>query len=58
MLAQPGMEVGRDFFLCFSPERVDQTRNIPKVVGGITAACTDMGARFYGGMTSEKIIRL
>ena len=45
--------VGEDFFLCFSPERVDpgnpnyQTRNIPKVVGGITPACTKMGALFY-----------
>jgi UDP-N-acetyl-D-glucosamine dehydrogenase len=53
MLARPGLEVGRDFFLCFSPERVDpgnpnfQTRNIPKVVGGITRKCTDMGAQFY-----------
>src|SRR5579862_9722069 len=53
LLAQPGMEVGRDFFLCFSPERVDpgnpkfQTRNIPKVVGGTTASCTEMGVRFY-----------
>jgi len=53
MLTRPGLEVGRDFFLCFSPERVDpgnpnfQTRNIPKVVGGTTPACTQMGARFY-----------
>jgi UDP-N-acetyl-D-glucosamine dehydrogenase len=45
--------VGEDFFLCFSPERVDpgnpqfQTKNIPKVVGGITAACTQAGAAFY-----------
>jgi UDP-N-acetyl-D-glucosamine dehydrogenase len=52
-LAASGLEVGRDFFLCFSPERVDpgnpkfQTRNIPKVVGGITAACTEMGTLFY-----------
>jgi UDP-N-acetyl-D-glucosamine dehydrogenase len=52
-LAKPGLEVGRDFFLCFSPERVDpgnpkyQTVNIPKVVGGCTAACTDMGRLFY-----------
>jgi UDP-N-acetyl-D-glucosamine dehydrogenase len=48
-----GLRVGEDFFLCFSPERVDpgnakyQTRNIPKVVGGITAACTQMGSVFY-----------
>jgi UDP-N-acetyl-D-glucosamine dehydrogenase len=53
MLSRPDLQVGRDFFLCFSPERVDpgnarfQTRNIPKVVGGVTAACTEMGARFY-----------
>ena len=48
-----GLRVGEDFFLCFSPERVDpgnakyQTRNIPKVVGGTTAACTQMGSLFY-----------
>jgi len=53
MLAKQGLEVGRDFFLCFSPERVDpgnpkyQTVNIPKVVGGCTAACTEMGRLFY-----------
>src|SRR5581483_836428 len=54
MLEQSGLEVGKDFFLCFSPERVDpgnpkyQTKNIPKVVGGMTAACTEIGALFYG----------
>jgi len=53
MLTRPGLKVGEDFFLCFSPERVDpgnpkyQTRNIPKVVGGITPTCTEMGTRFY-----------
>ncbi len=52
-LTAGGLEVGKDFFLCFSPERVDpgnpkfQTSNIPKVVGGITANCTEMGALFY-----------
>ena len=50
---ETGMEVGRDFFLCFSPERVDPgnrrfgTRNIPKVVGGVTPSCTELGAHFY-----------
>jgi UDP-N-acetyl-D-glucosamine dehydrogenase len=53
MLEQGGLKVGKDFFLCFSPERVDpgnphyQTRNIPKVVGGMTPACTEMGVLFY-----------
>ena len=53
MLSKSGLEVGRDFFLCFSPERVDpgnpqyQTSNIPKVVGGCTATCTEMGRLFY-----------
>src|SRR5437016_2000049 len=53
ILAKGGLEVGQDFFLCFSPERVDpgnpkyQTANIPKVVGGCTPACTEMGALFY-----------
>jgi UDP-N-acetyl-D-glucosamine dehydrogenase len=53
MFEASGLRAGRDFFLCFSPERVDpgnptyQTANIPKVVGGITPACTQMGALFY-----------
>ncbi|MGB9454799.1 MAG: nucleotide sugar dehydrogenase [Bryobacteraceae bacterium] len=53
ILSKSGLEVGRDFFLCFSPERVDpgnpkfQTVNIPKVVGGCTPACTEMGRLFY-----------
>lgn len=53
MFQSSGLRAGRDFFLCFSPERVDpgnpkyQTKNIPKVVGGITPACTGIGAAFY-----------
>jgi UDP-N-acetyl-D-glucosamine dehydrogenase len=53
MLSKAGLAVGRDFFLCFSPERVDpgnpkyQTVNIPKVVGGCTPECTEMGRLFY-----------
>ncbi len=53
MLEKSGLKVGEDFFLCFSPERVDpgnpkfQTKNIPKVVGGTTPACTELGRLFY-----------
>ena len=52
-LEASGLTIGKDFFLCFSPERVDpgnpkfHTSNIPKVVGGITAECTRLGALFY-----------
>lgn len=52
-LETTGLKPGEDFFVCFSPERVDpgnakyQTRNIPKVVGGITPQCTELGALFY-----------
>jgi UDP-N-acetyl-D-glucosamine dehydrogenase len=52
-LEATGLKTGQDFFVCFSPERVDpgnpkyQTRNIPKVVGGITPRCTELGALFY-----------
>ncbi|HEX6965917.1 MAG TPA: nucleotide sugar dehydrogenase [Gemmatimonadaceae bacterium] len=48
-----GFKVGEDFFLCFSPERVDpgntrwHTKNTPKVVGGITEQCTDLAVRVY-----------
>ena len=54
MFEEGGLKVGEDFFMCFSPERVDpgnakfQTKNIPKVVGGITPTCTELGALFYG----------
>jgi len=50
-----GLTVGEDWFLAFSPERVDPGRedfttlNTPKVVGGITAACTEVTAAWYGG---------
>jgi UDP-N-acetyl-D-glucosamine dehydrogenase len=53
VLEESGLVVGEDFFLCFSPERVDpgnpvwQTRNTPKVLGGVTVACKEMGLELY-----------
>lgn len=49
-----GYIVGEDFFVCFSPERVDpgnpvfHTKNTPKVIGGITPNCTEVGCLLYG----------
>ena len=51
-----GFTVGTDVFLAFSPERVDpgnpvyHTKNTPKVVGGLTPACTEVAAALYGAV--------
>jgi UDP-N-acetyl-D-glucosamine dehydrogenase len=53
VLEQTGLKVGQDVFLCFSPERVDpgnpiwHTRNTPKVLGGVTPACSAAGYALY-----------
>lgn len=58
-LQQSGLVCGRDFFLCFSPERVDpgnpqyKTRDIPKVVGGVTPACTQVGKELYAQIIKQ-----
>jgi UDP-N-acetyl-D-glucosamine dehydrogenase len=55
ILERTGLKAGRDFHLAFSPERVDPgnetwtTKNVPKVVGGITPACTERAAQLYDG---------
>jgi UDP-N-acetyl-D-glucosamine dehydrogenase len=52
-LEEKGLTVGEDVFLAFSPERVDpgnpkyNTKNTPKVVGGITPACNEVASAFY-----------
>jgi UDP-N-acetyl-D-glucosamine dehydrogenase len=56
MVEGKGLKVGKDIFLAFSPERVDPgnaeftTKNIPKVVGGVTPACTKMAVALYSGV--------
>ncbi|MGH8545030.1 MAG: nucleotide sugar dehydrogenase [Gammaproteobacteria bacterium] len=53
ILERSGLRVGEDFFLAFSPERVDPgnkiytTKNIPKVIGGITPRCTQLATLLY-----------
>src|SRR4026209_2737305 len=65
-VAQPaleagGLKVGRDFYLAFSPERVDPgnktytTKNIPKVVGGIDKASTDLAGALYAKIVGNVV---
>ncbi|MFC1735486.1 nucleotide sugar dehydrogenase [Candidatus Hydrogenedentota bacterium] len=54
LLKDKGLEVGKDFFLAYSPEREDPGNpdftisNIPKVIGGVTPACTEVATDYYG----------
>jgi UDP-N-acetyl-D-glucosamine dehydrogenase len=54
ILERGGLVAGQDFFLAFSPERVDPgngkwtTKNVPKVVGGLTPECTSLAKALYG----------
>lgn len=54
MFESTGMRVGSDFFLAFSPERIDpgnprfKVHNTPKVIGGVTPRCTEYAAALYG----------
>jgi UDP-N-acetyl-D-glucosamine dehydrogenase len=56
-----GLTVGEDVFLAFSPERVDpgnekwHTKNTPKVVGGITPACTEVAVALYGACIDRPV---
>src|SRR5581483_1023988 len=60
-LSESGLKVGEDFFLCFSPERVDpgnekwHTKNTPKVVGGTSPRCLEAIQAMYGEVL-EKLV--
>lgn len=64
ILESSGLKCGEDFFLAFSPERVDpgnliyKTKNTPKVVGGITQKCTDVAATMYETILEAPIYRV
>jgi UDP-N-acetyl-D-glucosamine dehydrogenase len=60
-LEKAGFAVGKDYFACFSPERVDPgnatygARNTPKVIGGVTQACAELGALFYEQVVDQVV---
>jgi UDP-N-acetyl-D-glucosamine dehydrogenase len=59
-----GLTCGKDFYLAFSPERVDpgnliyKTKNTPKVVGGCTPACTEIAATMYEAVLEAPVHRV
>jgi UDP-N-acetyl-D-glucosamine dehydrogenase len=61
ILENTGLKCGEDFFLAFSPERVDpgnkiyKTKNTPKVVGGVTKDCTEIAAMLYRNVLEGEI---
>jgi UDP-N-acetyl-D-glucosamine dehydrogenase len=61
VLARTGLKVGKDFYLCFSPEREDpnnpvySTSSIPKVLGGVTKQCKELGILIYGKVIDKVI---
>jgi UDP-N-acetyl-D-glucosamine dehydrogenase len=63
MLEESGLVPGQDFFLAFSPERVDPgrtdftLRTTPKIVGGLTEACADRAIELYGHVC-DHIVRV
>jgi UDP-N-acetyl-D-glucosamine dehydrogenase len=63
LLEESGLAAGRDFHVAFSPERVDPGRtdftlsNTPKVIGGLTEACTERAEAIYG-LVCEQLVRV
>jgi UDP-N-acetyl-D-glucosamine dehydrogenase len=63
ILESSGLRCGTDFYLAFSPERVDpgnriyKTYNTPKVVGGVTPICTELAAILYENILKAEVFR-
>jgi UDP-N-acetyl-D-glucosamine dehydrogenase len=63
VMESKGLKVGHDFYLCFSPERVDpgnekyKTANTPKILGGVTPKCGEMGEFLYETIV-EQVVRV
>ncbi len=61
LLEKKGLKVGKDVYLAFSPERIDpgntqyKLSNTPKVVGGVTAACTELAVLLYGQIVQKVV---
>ena len=64
ILESTGLKCGEDFYLAFSPERVDpgnaiyKTSNTPKVVGGVTEKCTEIAAALYESILAAPVHRV
>lgn len=64
VLEKSGLVCGEDFFLAFSPERVDpgnkkyKTKNTPKVVGGVTPECTKVAATLYSNILEGDVFEV
>lgn len=64
ILEESGLKCGVDFFLAFSPERVDpgnkqfKTKNTPKVVGGVTKECTEVAAMLYRSILEGDVMEV
>ncbi|MFL0269795.1 nucleotide sugar dehydrogenase [Candidatus Clostridium radicumherbarum] len=64
ILEESGLKCGEDFFLAFSPERVDpgnkeyKTKNTPKVVGGCTPECTEVAAMLYRSVLESDVMEV
>jgi UDP-N-acetyl-D-glucosamine dehydrogenase len=61
LLEKSGLSAGADFYLAYSPERIDpgnpvyDLRNTPKIVGGLTGACLDRAMAFYGKLVEQVV---